>query len=100
MAAQPVHGRTAILVAILGYDVQVVVCSDEHVETAFDNRVSCRTRSPGATSWIEFELTEIARGTRLTVRHSGDFDARTIDAFNSGSPVKLRMLLPVLGAPD
>ena len=45
---------------------------------------------------VEFELTEIAEGTRLTVRHSGDRDPATIDAFKSGWPHKLAVLGSVL----
>lgn len=46
---------------------------------------------------VEFELAEVADGTRLTIRHSGDRDQATIDAFNAGWPYKLATLGSVLG---
>jgi hypothetical protein len=46
---------------------------------------------------VEFELVEVGDGTRLTVRHSGDRDCATIDAFKSGWPHKLATLDSVLG---
>lgn len=41
---------------------------------------------------VEFHLREVSGGTRLTVRHSGDRDALTVERFKGGWPVKLRQL--------
>jgi hypothetical protein len=46
---------------------------------------------------VEFNLAEVAQGTRLTIHHSGDRDRATIDAFKSGWPYKLATLDSVLG---
>lgn len=52
----------------------------------------------GATH-VEFTLTEVAQGTHLTVRHTGDRDPNIIEAFKGGWPVKLDQLDAALG-PD
>lgn len=41
---------------------------------------------------VEFALEEVPEGTRLTIRHTGDRDQETIDAFKSGWPTKLDQL--------
>lgn len=41
---------------------------------------------------VEFRLQEAEDGTRLTIRHSGDRDALTIERFRGGWPVKLDQL--------
>jgi len=46
---------------------------------------------------VEFELAEVANGTRLKIRHSGNRDSATIDAFKSGWPYKLATLDSLLG---
>lgn len=46
---------------------------------------------------VEFKLVEVVDGTRLTVRHSGDRDRATIEAFKTGWPHKLTTLDSVLG---
>lgn len=38
---------------------------------------------------VEFTLEEVAGGTRLTVRHSGDLDREAVESFTGGWPVKL-----------
>lgn len=50
----------------------------------------------GATS-VEFVLEVVPEGTRLTVRHTGDRDRETIEAFKGGWPVKLGQLEAALG---
>lgn len=41
---------------------------------------------------VEFRLEEVADGTRVTIRHSGDRDRETIEKFKGGWPVKLEQL--------
>lgn len=41
---------------------------------------------------VEFRLREVDGGTHLTVRHTGDRDALTVERFKGGWPVKLRQL--------
>jgi len=48
-------------------------------------------QNSGATH-VEFALKEVSGATRLTVRHSGDRDLDTIEAFKGGWPVKLDQL--------
>jgi uncharacterized protein YndB with AHSA1/START domain len=47
---------------------------------------------------VEFRLEEVAGGTRLTVRHSGDLAPAWIERFKGGWPLKLDLLDGVLGA--
>lgn len=50
----------------------------------------------GATR-VEFRLAEQDRRTTLTIVHSGDRDAATVERFRGGWPVKLAALQRVLG---
>ena len=43
-------------------------------------------------TYVEFILENVSGGTRLIVRHSGDRDPATIEAFKSGWPYKLGAL--------
>lgn len=45
---------------------------------------------------VEFRLEAAPSGTRLIVRHRGDRDPATIDAFRSGWPHKLELLAKIL----
>ena len=56
-------------------------------------------QSEGKT-YVEFILDEVAGGTRLTIRHRGDRDQATIDAFKSGWPYKMELLEGILSAPS
>lgn len=53
-------------------------------------------REDEGETFVEFVLEEVADGTRLTIRHSGDRDRATIDAFKSGWPHKLGLLEEML----
>ncbi len=53
-------------------------------------------RQSESETFVEFELSEVPYGTRLVVRHSGDRDKKTVDAFKSGWPNKLGRLESVL----
>lgn len=48
-------------------------------------------QSEGET-FVDFRLEEVASGTRLTVRHSGDRDADMVEKFKGGWPTKLKQL--------
>ena len=52
-------------------------------------------QTEGAT-YVELELSELADGTRLIIRHSGDRDPAIIEAFKSGWPYKLESLESLL----
>lgn len=45
---------------------------------------------------VEFILTAVENGTRLTIRHSGDLDPEMIKNFKSGWPAKIEQLGRVL----
>lgn len=45
---------------------------------------------------VEFTLTEIEGGTKVTVRHRGDRDREMLEKFESGWPFKLRALADLL----
>ncbi len=47
-------------------------------------------------TFVDFRLEEIANGTRLTIRHSGDRDSETVEKFKGGWPTKLEQLDAVL----
>lgn len=49
---------------------------------------------------VEFTLKEIEGGTHLTIRHSGDRDRETIEAFKNGWPVKLDKLEEAMRSDD
>ena len=48
-------------------------------------------------TFVELRLEPVAEGTRLRIRHSGDRDPDTIEAFKSGWPHKLDVLGETLG---
>ncbi len=47
---------------------------------------------------VEFVLTPVDGGTRLTITHSGDRDRETIEAFKGGWPTKLEAIDGVLAS--
>lgn len=53
-------------------------------------------RTEEGKTFVEFKIDQLAEGTRLTIRHSGDRDQATIDAFKSGWPDKLDVLANVV----
>lgn len=56
---------------------------------------SRRTEPP---TTVEFRLAAVDDGTELTIVHSGDRDAATVDRFRSGWPWKLEQLAATLAA--
>lgn len=50
------------------------------------------TRQGEGPTTVEFVLEEVATGTRLMLRHSGDRDKETVERFESGWPAKLDLL--------
>ena len=54
------------------------------------------SRQAEGVTTVAFALEPVVDGTRLTIRHTGDRDPQTIDAFKGGWPEKLRQLGAVL----
>lgn len=48
---------------------------------------------------VEFRVEPVDGGTRVTIVHSGDRDAATIEKFRDGWPTKLRQLESTLSGP-
>ena len=53
-------------------------------------------RQSDGDTFVAFELSEVESGVRLTIRHSGDRDPATIEAFKNGWPYKMELLVTVL----
>jgi hypothetical protein len=54
----------------------------------------------GEPTRVEFRLEPIARGTRLTLMHTGDTDPGARGRLSSGWPIKLSQLRSLLESTD
>ncbi|NKB59567.1 MAG: hypothetical protein GKS00_24875 [Alphaproteobacteria bacterium] len=53
-------------------------------------------RQDAGETFVEFRIEPVAGGTKVTINHTGDRDAETIESFKGGWPYKLDLLSTVL----